>query len=255
MVNVDMGNGDALAGEPHWTALSAAGAGAIDQLRGRRDPRDHRQLQRQVQGRMEPRSESAASPLRVVADPEVGRLAALAASVDGGAAHARRVGEGAETVARRMGLDDRFIQLLRDAAPLHDVGKLEVPRTILQKRGPLTMRERVTMQRHAAAGERLCRCAGADPVLRVAAQVARSHHERWDGRGYPDGHAYDQIPLAARIVSAVDVFDALVSERPYKGAWSTEKALEHLSASAGSQFDPDVVAALISLVERGEFVS
>lgn len=192
-----------------------------------------------------------ATDLRVVADPEVGRLTALAASVDGGAEHSRRVGTAAEAVARRMGLDDRFVALLREAAPLHDVGKLEIPQAILEKQGPLTMRERVTMQRHAAAGEALCRRAGTDPTLRLAAQIARSHHERWDGRGYPDGLAYDQIPLAARIVAVVDVYDALVSERPYKGAWSTEKALAHLAESAGSQFDPDVVAALVSLIERG----
>jgi putative two-component system response regulator len=190
--------------------------------------------------------------LRVVADQAVRRLAALAASVDGGAEHSRRVGEAAESVARRMGLDERFVALIREAAPLHDVGKLEIPRAILEKPGPLTMRERVTMQRHAAAGEELCRSSGSDPILRLAAQIARSHHERWDGRGYPDGRAFDGIPLAARIVAVVDVFDALISERPYKGAWSVAKALQHLAENAGSQFDPDVVAALISLVEHGE---
>lgn len=198
------------------------------------------------------RRSSARAELRVVADPAVLRLGALAASVDGGADHSRRVGEAAEAVARRMGLDDRFIALIREAAPLHDVGKLEIPRSILDKPGPLTMRERITMQRHAAAGEALCRRSGAEPSLRLAAQIARSHHERWDGRGYPDGLAFDQIPLAARIVAVVDVFDALISERPYKGAWSVPKALAHLAESAGSQFDPDVVAALISLVEHGE---
>lgn len=251
MEHVDLGNGESLAGEPHWTAISAGCAGALDQLRRRRDPRDHQQLQRQLRSQMSARPEITASDLRVVSDPEVRRLAALAASVDGGAEHSRHVGEAAEAVARRLGLDDRVVRLLREAAPLHDVGKLEVPRAILEKRGPLTMRERVTMQRHAAAGERLCRRAGTDPVLRLAAQIARSHHERWDGRGYPDGRAFDEIPLAARIVAVVDVFDALISERPYKGAWSTGKAVEHLAESSGSQFDPDVVDALIALVEAG----
>ncbi len=204
---------------------------------------------------MSGREAAPASELRVVADPTVRRLAGLAAAVDGGAAHSRRVGQAAEAVACRMGLDARFVALIRDAAPLHDVGKLEIPRTILEKRGPLTMRERVTMQRHAAAGEAICQNAGVAPALRLAAQIARSHHERWDGRGYPDGLAFDQIPLAARIVAVVDVYDALVSERPYKGAWSTAKAIEHLAQSAGSQFDADVVAALISLVDQGELAS
>lgn len=255
MNGVDLGNGETLAGEPHWTAVSSGCAGALDQLRRQRDPRDHHQLQRQMRGRMTARRLASTEELRVVADPAVARLGALAASVDGGADHSRRVGEAAEAVARRMGLDERFVALIREAAPLHDVGKLEVPRSILDKPGPLTMRERVTMQRHASAGEALCRRSGADPTLRLAAQIARSHHERWDGRGYPDGLAFVQIPLAARIVAVVDVFDALISERPYKGAWTVEKALQHLAESAGSQFDPDVVAALISLIEHGELAA
>jgi len=245
---VDLGSGDSLAGQP-WTVVGDVTVASLARLRRHRDPRDHEALQHQVLDRMT----AEQTALRIVGSREVERLTALAEAVDGGSpAHSRRVGRAAEAVAARMGLAPHFIDLIREAAPLHDVGKLEISVEILDKPGPLTMRERVAMQRHAAAGEALCRKTEDDPVLRLAAQIARSHHERWDGRGYPDGLAFDRIPLAARIVAVVDVYDALVSERPYKGAWWPEDALAFLAESAGSQFDPDVVAAFVTLAERGE---
>ena len=235
-----------------WTVVVGPDAVVLDQLRRRRDPRDHTQLQCQLRSRMT----SPAPVSRGLASPGVARLTALAESVDGGSPeHSRRVGRAAEAVARRMGLDARFIDLIRNAAPLHDVGKLEISPEILDKPGPLTMRERIAMQRHAAAGQALCHQSGDDPVLRMAGQIARSHHERWDGRGYPDGLSFDRIPLSARIVAVVDVYDALVAERPYKGAWPVEKALRFLAESAGSQFDPDVVAAFVTLAERDAFTA
>ncbi|MFT4035053.1 MAG: HD domain-containing protein [Patulibacter sp.] len=186
----------------------------------------------------------------------VRRLTALAEVVDGETPeHSRRVGRAAESVARRMGLDREFVAVIREAAPLHDVGKFEVTRSILEKPGPLTTREREEMQRHAAAGASLCLEAGDDPVLRMAARIARSHHERWDGRGYPDRSAYDSTPLAARIVAVVDVYDALVSQRPYKGPWAPERAVRFLSEHAGTQFDPDVVAAFVSLAACNELAA
>ncbi|MEH3052518.1 MAG: HD domain-containing protein [Patulibacter minatonensis] len=251
-----MGNGEHIAGQPLRAVGSSAGTGtSLEQIRRRRDPRDHAQLQRQVRGRVNPRRHVATDTLLEVV-PDGGalrRLTALAESIDGGSPeHSRRVGRAAEAVAARMGLDPHFVGLIRDAAPLHDVGKLEIPMAILDKPGPLTTRERIAMQRHAEAGEAICRSAGADPALRLAAHIARSHHERWDGRGYPDGLSFDRIPLAARIVAVVDVYDALVAERPYKGAWPVEKALEFLEDNAGTQFDPDVVAAFLTLHARGE---
>lgn len=254
MVLVDLGNGEALAGEPHWTAAVTEGPSAIKAWRQRRDPRDFGAMHCQVRERMTARQ--SAGELRLVAGPKVREYTSLAEAVDGGTPdHSRRVGAAAEAVARRMGLDERFVTLIRDAAPLHDLGKLEVPRAILDKQGPLTMRERVVMQRHTSAGEAMCLAEAADPVLRLAARIARSHHERWDGRGYPDGLAFDAIPLGARIVAVVDVFDALVSERPYKGAWSVERAIRLLVDGAGSQFDPDVVEAFVALVQRGDLAS
>lgn len=219
-----------------------------------RASRDHAAMQHDLTTRMNTCVPSPADELlRAPMAPEVRRATALAESVDGGSPeHSRGVGRAAQAVAQRMGLDARFTDLIRDAAPLHDIGKLEIPAAILDKPGPLTVRERIAMERHAAAGEAMCRRAGDDPTLRMAARIARSHHERWDGRGYPDGLAFDSIPLAARIVAVVDVYDALVAERPYKGAWPSAKALEFLVENSGSQFDPDVVAAFVSLVERGE---
>lgn len=251
---VDLGKID-IAGAQR-TVGSAARAGAVgptlERWRRHQDPRDHGQLQRDLRGRIGGHAQVGAG-LTVVTSPEVRRLTSLAESVDGGSPeHSRRVGRAAEAVATRMGLDPRFVAVIRDAAPLHDVGKLEIPMSVLDKPGPLTTRERVVMQRHAESGQAICEAAGDDAVLRMAARIARSHHERWDGRGYPDGLSFDRIPLAARIVAVVDVYDALVAERPYKGAWAPERALRFLRDNAGTQFDPDVVEAFVSLAERDE---
>ncbi|MBO9534801.1 MAG: HD domain-containing protein [Solirubrobacteraceae bacterium] len=252
---MDLGNADMTGA--HRTRGSAALAGAVAPAlahwRNRQDPRDHAQLTRDLRTRLGGHAAAVEAGLRVVVSPEVRRLTSLAESVDGGSPeHSRRVGRAAEAVAARMGLDAHFIALIRDAAPLHDVGKLEIPMSVLDKPGALTTRERVVMQRHAEAGQAICDAAGDDAVLRMAARIARSHHERWDGRGYPDGLSFDRIPLAARIVAVVDVYDALVAERPYKGAWSPSRALEFLRENAGTQFDPDVVEAFVSLAERDE---
>ncbi len=136
--------------------------------------------------------------------------------------------------------------LLRHAAPLHDVGKLGIPDRILLKPGRLTVAEFEEMKSHAELGERLL-SSGSSRVLQMAAVIAATHHERWDGAGYPTGLAGEEIPLIGRIVAVADVFDALTHARPYKAAWPRERAIATIEAGAGTQFDPRVVAAFLAM--------
>jgi two-component system cell cycle response regulator len=146
----------------------------------------------------------------------------------------------AEAVAQRLGLDDEQINHVRNAAELHDVGKMAIPDAILDKPSGLDSDEWAFIHRHTLIGERIVAAA---PALRPVAALVRSSHERWDGRGYPDGLAGDDIPLGARIVAVCDAFDAMVSDRPYRAGMPAAEALGELSRCAGSQFDPAVVAA------------
>jgi putative two-component system response regulator len=134
------------------------------------------------------------------------------------------------------------VELIRHAAPLHDIGKLGVPDAILLEPGPLTAAERSRMETHTTIGATIL--AGSDfPLLNLGEQIAVTHHERWDGTGYPNGTKDDAIPLAGRIVAVVDVFDALTHRRPYKPAWSLKAAVAEILRGSGSQFDPAVVSA------------
>jgi HD-GYP domain-containing protein (c-di-GMP phosphodiesterase class II) len=138
-------------------------------------------------------------------------------------------------------MEDQALEEVARAAELHDVGKVAVPDAILDKPGPLEEDEWAFVRQHTLIGERIL---GAAPALRGAARIVRSSHERWDGTGYPDGLAGEDIPLGARVVSVCDAFDALTSGRPYRGAVDTPAAIEQLRSGAGPQFDPRVVAAL-----------
>ena len=160
--------------------------------------------------------------------------------------HMQRVAALAARMARHLGQDDRAVTLIRQGAPLHDLGKIAVPDTILLKPGRLEQEEFEVVKTHAVLGARVLADSGSE-VLAVAEQIARSHHERWDGDGYPDGLAGEAIPLVARIVFVADVFDVLVHERPYKEAWTVEDAAREIRSGAGTQFDPDVVAAFEAL--------
>jgi response regulator RpfG family c-di-GMP phosphodiesterase len=160
--------------------------------------------------------------------------------------HTQRVGELAARLARNLGHDDHTVRLVRAAAPLHDLGKIAIPDHVLLKPGRLTSEEFEVVKTHAVLGARVL--AGAEsPVLHTAERVARSHHERWDGSGYPDGLAGEHIPLEGRLVAVADVFDVLVHERPYKESWTVEAATEEIQRGSGTQFDPDVVAAFTAL--------
>jgi putative two-component system response regulator len=160
--------------------------------------------------------------------------------------HTRRVGDLAGALARAVGLPADEALLIARAAPLHDVGKIGIPDGILLKPGRLTDEERTHMQTHTSIGARLL--AGSRfPLLRLAEEIALTHHERWDGSGYPCGLAEAAIPLAGRIVAVVDVFDALTHERPYKRAWGVDEALAELARHAGRQFDPQLVRIFLQM--------
>jgi putative two-component system response regulator len=161
--------------------------------------------------------------------------------------HVRRVAWLSARVAQALGCSHDLVEEIYVAAPLHDVGKVAVPDRILQKRGPLTAAEHEVMRSHTTVGEAMLR-GSAFPYVRTAATIALTHHERWDGGGYPHGRAAEAIPQAGRIVAAADVLDALISPRPYKAAWPLERATEEIEAQRGRHFDPDVVDALLAIL-------
>ncbi len=160
--------------------------------------------------------------------------------------HTRRVGRVAAMIARALELPGAFIDDIRGAAPLHDIGKISVARQILRKPGALTDDERAIMMGHAEIGAQILSSA-ISPVLVMAAGIARSHHENWDGTGYPSGLSGEEIPLAGRITAVADVFDALTHARPYKLAWELDKAMELITQETGSKFDSRVVSAFRTL--------
>ncbi len=163
--------------------------------------------------------------------------------------HLHRVRETATLVARELGLEIEDARAIGKAAVAHDLGKIGIPDAILGKPGKLTAEEFETIKTHTEIGERVL---GQSPLFELERQAARFHHERWDGNGYPDGLAGTNIPLVARITSVADVFDALVTRRPYKEPWSEGVATTYLKENAGTRFDPEVVAAFVRVLERGE---
>jgi putative two-component system response regulator len=152
--------------------------------------------------------------------------------------HVQRIQRLAESIARGLGMPPPDAEALGMAAITHDVGKIHIPDHILQKPGALSPAEWEIMKGHALAGAVIL---GDSPRYRTAGEIARSHHERWDGTGYPDGLAGTAIPLSARIVAVADIFDALVNPRPYKPAWSCRQALAEIERIAGSTLDPQIV--------------
>ena len=160
-------------------------------------------------------------------------------------AHILRMAHYSELIAREMGLPVSEQELLLEAAPLHDIGKVGIADDILLKPGKLDPREFTVMQSHTTIGFEILKDSSSE-VLNVGAQIALHHHEKFDGTGYPRGLRGEDIPLFSRIVAVADVFDALTSERPYKTAWSLEQAAKHINDSAGSHFDPTCVAAFIA---------
>lgn len=162
--------------------------------------------------------------------------------------HTARVGVTAARIAEALGRPSSDVEVIRRAAPLHDVGKIAIPDPILLKPGKLTPDEWSRMQTHTTVGARILGGSQAH-VLQLAEQIALYHHERWDGSGYPTGAGGQAIPLVARIVSVADVFDALTHDRPYKVAWSTDDAMAEIERQRGIQFDPDVVDAFVGVAD------
>jgi two-component system, cell cycle response regulator len=167
-------------------------------------------------------------------------LSALAKEEPAAFAHAREVADLASAVAQVLGLDRRGRENVARAAELHDIGKMAIPGEILAKRGPLDASEHELMRRHTLVGEAMI-CAA--PTLRPVALLVRASHERWDGRGYPDGIEGEEIPLGARIVAVCDAFSAMCEARPYGNRLTEAEALAELRRCSGTQFDPRVVHA------------
>ena len=163
--------------------------------------------------------------------------------------HTQRVGDMASQLARALGWDETEIELLRRAAPLHDVGKIGIPDHILLKPDKLTPTEFEVIRTHTTIGAAIL-SQHHTHLLQLAATIALTHHERWDGKGYPRGLAGEEIPLSGRLVAVADVFDALTHERPYKKAWSREDAIAEILKQSGTQFDPAVVCAFEKLVNQ-----
>lgn len=164
--------------------------------------------------------------------------------------HTLRVGRYAAEIAHQMGWEASEVSLMRQAARLHDVGKIGIPDSILLKPGKLTPEEFATMQGHTSIGGRIL-SGGHSRLVLLAETIALSHHERWDGRGYPLGLGGEDIPLEGRIVAVADVFDALRQMRPYKRAWTREEAWLEMQAQSGKQFDPSVIELFGRLLEQG----
>lgn len=175
--------------------------------------------------------------------------------------HVIRVGCMCRALAKGLGMDSDFVETLFIASPLHDIGKIGIPDAILLKQGPLSDAQRHVMMRHCWIGERILKedaqaaavlaqfrtipwsadsVLHCNPLIEMAARIALTHHEKWDGSGYPQGLVGDSIPVESRITAIVDVFDAVLSRRPYKPPFSEDKAMSIIDANAGSHFDPEV---------------
>ncbi len=167
--------------------------------------------------------------------------------------HVENVGKNARLLALSLQFSPKFTKLISNefadtielAAPLHDIGKMRIPDSVLLKPDKLTAEEMAVMRTHSGIGADTLRSISSmgekNPAIEMAIEIAESHHERWDGKGYPKGLKGEEIPLAARITSIVDVYDVLISERCYKKAYTHEKAMEIINADAGKSFDPDIV--------------
>lgn len=162
-------------------------------------------------------------------------------------AHIHRVGRGAQVIAERLGWSAHRASLIKMAAAMHDIGKIGLPDAILRKPGRLTEEEFEFVKRHTTMGADML-SGSANEMLRLAEEVARCHHERWDGAGYPAGLRGEDIPESARIVAVIDVYDALISERPYRPAYSEQAALEIMRKGRERHFDPRVLDTFFQLL-------
>lgn len=168
--------------------------------------------------------------------------------------HVVRMSKITRLLASSLDLDSTWVDLLYNAAPMHDIGKIGIPDSILLKPGKLTDDELAIMRTHAEIGARIIG-AGNGALLQLAANVALTHHEKWDGSGYPHGLKGTDIPLEGRLVAIADVFDALTSVRPYKKAWPLSEALAWIEGASGSHFEPDLVTAFMKIAPQAADIS
>ncbi|MFN3317557.1 histidine kinase [Rhizobium sp. TH135] len=245
------------------TRMAALNAGAIDFLTKPVNPvefqarvqnivslaRARRQLADQAEW-LRREVERAVGELREREQEIIHRLTLAAGYKDPETArHTLRVASYSEAIAIELGLSAQLCHDIRLAAPMHDIGKVAMPDTVLLKQGRLTEAEYRQMQSHAEIGSDILGRSHSS-LLQLASEIAASHHERWDGQGYPNRLVGTAIPISGRIVCIADNFDALTTERPYKPAWSFERTVEHILGRAGTQFDPDCVAAFERALPR-----
>jgi putative two-component system response regulator len=165
------------------------------------------------------------------------------------ACHIQRMSAYSALIAQRLGLDAREVELIRISSPMHDVGKIGIPDHILLKPGKLSPEEWATMRTHTQIGGKIL-CAGVSAYMNMGTVIALSHHEKWDGSGYPSGLSGEQIPLQGRISAVADVFDALTSKRPYKEAFPVPKALDIMHQGRGFHFDPQVLDVFLERMDE-----
>ena len=226
-------------------SLGAVAAGRLRAVIGQRGLRVRRGRARGRAGR--PGTDAPARRCRRAGGAPARLLRAAGYRDDNTHEHTQRVAELAARLAHTLGLPDRQVALVHRAAPLHDIGKIAIPDSILLKPGRLTEEEFEVVKTHAVLGARVLQGGDSD-VIQTAEAIARHHHERWDGAGYPGGLAGDAIPIAARVVHLADVFDVLVHERPYKDSWTVEAAVAEIERGA-TDFDPAVVRAFARSID------
>jgi putative two-component system response regulator len=238
------------------TRMNAIRAGAVEFLQKPIEPVEFRtrlrnlarlvEVQRELADRAEwlrAEVDKATAELRRREEEIITRLTIAAGYKDREtAAHTIRMAHYSGLIARELGLSEDECRDIQLAAPMHDIGKVGVRDDVLLKQGPLTHIERQHINEHTSIGGAILSGSACD-LLKLAADIALTHHERWDGAGYPNGRSGEDIPLAGRIAAVADVFDALTSERPYKEAWSVDRAFAFIRTEAGRQFDPVCVEA------------
>lgn len=198
-------------------------------------------LQKKLNDELELRVESRTKELNNFVDSLINRLAAAGEMKDNDTGkHTFRVGEYSRILANAIGLPADLVDMIKKTAPLHDIGKISIPDNILLKKGKLTKDEFNIMKNHTLSGETLL-AGDTSFLLKMASTIAATHHEKWDGSGYPRGLSGESIPIEGRIVAIADVFDALVTKRPYKEPWPVKDALEYISKQSGKCFDPELV--------------
>ena len=254
------------------TRMAALNAGAIDFLTKPVNPFEFQARVRNLVALVDARKkladkaewlrtevDKAVSQLRAREEEIIDRLTIAASYKDFETArHTRRVGLYSEAIARSYGIAPWLCSDIRLASPMHDIGKVAIPDAVLLKSGKLTDDEFAIMRGHTVIGCDILR-ESSSALLQLAAEIASSHHERWDGQGYPFGLSGEDIPISGRIVAIADNFDALTTARPYKEAWSVERTVAHIRESAGTQFDPQCVSAfekalpvlLVTMKENG----